>query len=74
MIQEDWLIVAFSKEGVVVANEICKKLHLDFDILLNESIFSPVNPECKIAMVSETEEIVIHHELATYFDIIEPSH
>jgi len=69
MSQEDWLLVALSSQGVPIAEYIAKKLGLYYDILFTEAVNAPSNPECAIAMVSETEEIVIHNELVNAFEI-----
>jgi len=45
------------------------RLRINFELLFIERITSPVNPECTIAMVSETEDIVIIEELAQAFNI-----
>ncbi|MBE0494947.1 MAG: sodium:proton antiporter [Campylobacterales bacterium] len=69
MCHEGWVVVAISAEGVPVAEGIAKKLGLGYDLLFTEAIYAPNNPECQIAMVSETEEIVIHTELVDSFGI-----
>lgn len=67
--QENWLIVAISAEGVPIADALAKNLHLEYDLLFTEPVHAPSNPDCQIAMVSETEEIVIHEELVESFGI-----
>ena len=69
MRKEDWLLVALSAEGVPIAEIIAKKLDLYYDVLFTEAVNAPNNPECAVAMVSETEEIVIHNELINAFGI-----
>ena len=69
MQKDDWLIVAISGDGVPIANHIAKKLGLYYDVLFTEAVLAPNNKECEIAMVSETEEIVIVNELVEAFDI-----
>ncbi len=69
MQDEDWLVVAISAEGVEMAEYICKRLNLFYDVLFTEPILAPNNSQCAIAMVSETEEIVIHDELINSFDV-----
>jgi len=63
------IIVAISTGGVIFANEMSKKIGSNFDFLFTESISAPNNPECQVAMVSETEEIVLHDALINAFDI-----
>ena len=41
------------------------------DILLTEPILAPNNPELSIAMISETEEVVMHKALIDAFEINE---
>ena len=69
MVEDNWLIVAISKDAVPIANMISLKLNLDYDILLSESITAPNNLECDVAKVSESEEIVIHEALIDSFEI-----
>lgn len=66
---DDWIIVAISAGGVVVANQLAKKLKTSFDFLFTERVTAPLNEGCDIASVSETEEIVIHKALVDAFDI-----
>lgn len=66
---EKWLIVAISAQSVVMAKIISEKLKLNFDLLFTEPILMPNNPEYNIAMVSETQDILIHEELANSFNI-----
>lgn len=69
MQEDNWLLVSVSTQGVPIANEIAKKLHLNYDLLFCEPIFAPNNKECTIGMVSETEEIVINSALVSSFEI-----
>lgn len=63
------LIVCSSLASVFQCDYLAKKLRLNYEIIFSESIFSPVNPECLIAMVSETQDIVIIEELRKSFGI-----
>lgn len=67
--EEKWIIVSISLQSATMAEMIAKKLNLYYDFLFTEPILTPNNPECAIARVSETEEIVMHEELAKSFDI-----
>ncbi|MFV0481207.1 MAG: sodium:proton antiporter [Campylobacteraceae bacterium] len=69
MQEEDWLILGLSVESVMMLERIAKKTGLYYDFLFNEKIFSPNNPDCLIAAVSESEEIVIQEALRDSFDI-----
>lgn len=69
MIEEEWIVVSISTGGVLTAKEIGKEIQAPFDFLFTEPIPAPNNPECHVAMVSETEEIVIHEALIESFGI-----
>ena len=66
---ENVMVLSVSKGGTYFAHALAKKLNAPLDILLTEPIYSYVNPELTIAMVGETEEIVIHKALTDAFDI-----
>jgi putative phosphoribosyl transferase len=63
------IVLAISEGGVFFADRLAKKLNSQFDILLTEPIYSEVNEELIIAMVGETEEIVMHKALTDSFAI-----
>ena len=65
------VIIAVSEGGVYFADKIAKAQHCDMDILLTEAILAPNNPELAIAMISETEEVVMHKALIDSFGISE---
>jgi putative phosphoribosyl transferase len=69
--EKETVVLGISKEGVFFASEIAKVLKSQMDILLTEPIMAPNNPELAIAMVSETEEVVMHKALIDAFDISE---
>lgn len=66
---ENTIILGVSEGGVYFADEISKELNVPMNILLTEPIYSLVNPELSIAMVGETEEVVIHKALVEAFSI-----
>ena len=66
---ENVMVLGVSEGGTYFAYALAKKLNAPLDILLTEHIYSYINPELAIAMVGETEEIVIHKALADAFDI-----
>lgn len=66
---EKYTIVCGSLNSVFLVNFIAKKLRLDFEIIFNDFIFAPNNADCVVAMVSETEEIVMIDELIKSFGI-----
>jgi len=65
------VVIGVSEEGVYFADQIAKATEAQMDILLTEPIVAPNNPELAIAMVSETEEVVMHKALIDSFDISE---
>jgi len=66
---ENWKLVAVSRGGLEVANQLSVKYQNKIDFLFSEAIMAPNNEECEIARVSETEEIVINDKLVSTFDI-----
>lgn len=69
MQQEKWLLLGLSLDSVVILEYLAKKAGLNYDFLFTESICAPNNPDCIIATVSETEEIVIQEDLVDSFGI-----
>ena len=72
MLQEnEAVVIGVSEGGVYFADKISKAIHSQMDILLTEAILAPNNPELAIAMISETEEVVMHKALIDSFGINE---
>lgn len=69
MSNEVWLIIASSANGLPVAKILAQKLNAECDLMLSEKILAPLNRDCEIAIVTESEEVVIHEELVKAFDI-----
>ena len=69
MKKESWLILAISEGGVFFSEQIAKRIGAQSDFLFTEAIAAPNNPECVVAMVSETEELVVNEALIEAFDI-----
>ena len=65
------VVIGVSEGGVYFADAIAKKVHAQMDILLTAPILAPNNSELAIAMISETEEVVIHKALTDAFGINE---
>ncbi len=63
------IVLGVSEGGAFFANELAKKLEAPMDILLTERIYSYLNADLTIAIVGETEEIVIHRTLIDAFEI-----
>jgi len=69
--ENETVIIGVSEGGVYFADQIAKTCNAQMDILLTEPILAPNNPEVPIAMISETEEVVMHKALVDAFDINE---
>lgn len=67
--EEEWIILSTSSSGTPIAFYIAEQLKTQFDFLFTEKIFAPNNDESEIAIVSETQEVIIHKELVQAFDI-----
>jgi len=67
--EQEWIFVALSSGGLVIAEHLRFKNKNKIDFLFSEPILAPHNDECEIARVSEQEEIVIIDELVHAFDI-----
>jgi len=65
------VVIGVSEGGVYFADKIAKACEVQMDILLTEPIVAPNNPEVAIAMISETEEVVMHKALVDAFEINE---
>ena len=66
---DETVVLAISEDGIYIANRVAIALGSRMDMLLTESIFSNINPSLAIAMIGETEEIVMHKALIDAFDI-----
>jgi putative phosphoribosyl transferase len=65
------VVIGVSEGGVYFADKIAQAVNGQMDILLTEAILAPNNPDLAIAMVSETEEVVMHKALIDAFGICE---
>jgi putative phosphoribosyl transferase len=65
------VVIGVSEGGVYFANALARELDTMMDILLTEPINAPNNDEVKIAMISETQEVVMNRALIDSFDISE---
>jgi len=66
---DNTIIIAISKAGTYLAYHLSKELKVKMNILLTEEILAPNNPELAIAIISETEEMVIHKPYIEAFGI-----
>jgi putative phosphoribosyl transferase len=69
--ENETVVIGISEGGVYFADQIAKACESQMDILLTEAILAPNNPEVPIAMISETQEVVMHKALIDAFDINE---
>jgi len=69
--KNETVVISVSEGGVYFADKIATAIDAQMDILLTEPILAPNNPELVIAMVSETEEVVMHKALVDAFEINE---
>ncbi|WP_309498845.1 phosphoribosyltransferase family protein [Sulfurovum sp.] len=69
--QNETVVIGISEGGVYFADQIARAIGAQMDILLTEPIMAPNNPELAIAMISETEEVVMHKALIDAFEISE---
>ncbi len=65
------VVIGVSEGGVYFADKMANAMNAKMDILLTEAILAPNNPEISIAMISETEEVVMHKALVEAFEISE---
>ncbi len=65
------IVIGVSEGGVYFAEKISRALKADMDILLTEQIKAPNNNNLSIAIVSETEELVMNKALIDAFEIDE---
>jgi putative phosphoribosyl transferase len=71
LLENETVVIGVSEGGVYFADKIAQACSSPMDILLTEAILAPHNPEIAIAMVSETEEVVMHKALIDAFDVHE---
>ena len=71
MKEHETVVIGISEGGVYFADRIARAIGCQMDILLTEPILAPNNPEVPVAMISETEEVVIHKALTEAFGINE---
>ncbi len=69
--KNETVVIGISEGGVYFADKIAQACDAQMDILLTEAILAPNNPDVPIAMISETEEVVMHKALIDAFDINE---
>ena len=68
---QNTITIGISEGGVYFAHHLAQSIECDMDILLTEPIKAPNNEEATIAMISETQEVVMNKALIDSFDISE---
>ncbi len=69
MQQESWTVIATSAGAVPIAFELSKELNAAFDFIFTYKVNAPKNDECEMAIVTETQDIIIQDEMMKSFDI-----
>ncbi|RUM66851.1 MAG: sodium:proton antiporter [Sulfurospirillum sp.] len=69
MQHEKWILLALSDGAVEITAKLANRFGFDFDLFFSEAIVAPNNEECQLAMVSETNDIVIEEKLTESFGI-----
>lgn len=69
LVDQKTLIICPSLDSVVLVNEICLELGLNYEMMFCETIQAPNNPECDIAVVSETKDVILNEDLIKAFNI-----
>lgn len=67
--KHDYVVVGISFAGALFASQLAKAIKAPFDFLFTSPILAPNNPNCEIAMVSETQEIMMKDTLVNSFGI-----
>lgn len=69
LVDKKTIVVCMSLESVILADAVCRSLNLSYEMLFSEPIPAPNNSECDVAIVSETEDIVLNDKLIKAFGI-----
>jgi putative phosphoribosyl transferase len=65
------VVIAISEGAVVIADRVARALEAPMDILLSEPVMAPNNAELPIAMVTETQALVMNQAWIDGFEIDE---
>ena len=66
---EKTIVVGISFRGIRFAYNLAQYLKVPFTFLFATPIYAPNNPNCEIAMVTETQDVVINEPLVKCFEI-----
>lgn len=67
--KENTIVVGISFNGIRFAYNLSQHLKVPFTFLFTAPIYAPNNPNCEIAMVTETQDVVINEPLVKSFGI-----
>ena len=67
--KQDCVVGGISFEGILLANSLAQAIKAPLGFLFTSPILAPNNPECEIAMATETHDVVISDELVRSFEI-----
>ena len=66
---QDCIVVGISFNGILLANSLAQAIKAPLAFLFTAPILAPNNPECEIAMATETHDVVISEALVRSFGI-----
>ena len=66
---ENWTVVSTSYGGYPISKIIAEELGGNLEMMFSKKIYAPSNHECEIAVVTESEDVLIHEELVKAFNI-----
>jgi putative phosphoribosyl transferase len=69
MKKEPWHLISISTGGKYLASNLAKILNTEYEFLFTKVIFAPNNDESEIAIISETNDLIIHEQLVDAFKI-----
>jgi len=69
--QEDTIVLAIPRGGVVVGYEIAHKLIVPLDIIVPRKIGAPNNPELAIGAMTEDGTVILDEKLVEYLNVSE---
>lgn len=66
---QNTILLVIGRDGIECVYELAQKIKIPMEFLFTRIIPAPNNPECPIAVVSETMEIIINEDLVNAFEI-----
>jgi len=68
-LDNSWFVISISQKGDKIAEKIANRFNLGSDRLFLQSVPCPHNMDCKIAVISEFEDIIFNKPIKESFDI-----